>query len=256
MNSPKRISLFLILSLLALGCAGGLPNSNKEYRVKQVIDGDTIELDGGERVRYLGLDTPETRKRQGETWVYAPQPYAEKAKEFNRQLVEGRFIRLEFDIQKRDKYNRLLAYCFVGDTFVNARILEEGLALLYTSSPNVKYVDLLVKKQQEARQNNRGIWGEIQVIAPKDAQAWLNQIVTVEGRVSSLYQSSKVSILNFSRSKFKAVIFKDDYPVFMSAGVSLSSYKGKTVRLSGKVREYKDNFEIIVRHPSSIEVMD
>ena len=257
MNTKKAGGLFFLCLFFAFGCAGNIPDSNKEYRVREVIDGDTIELDNGQMVRYIGIDTPETRKRQGDSWVYAPEPYAEKAKEFNRQLVEGKGLRLEFDVQKKDKYNRLLAYCFVGDTFVNSRILEEGLAVLYTLAPNVKYADMLVKIQQEARQNNRGLWGALQVIQPQDAKRYLNQIVTVEGRVSSIYQSSRVTILNFGQSRFKAVIFKEEYPIFMASGVSIQkSYSGKTLRITGKLKEYKDNFEIILRHPSNVEVLD
>lgn len=252
---PKAI-FFLSASLLLFGCAD--TSYQKEYRVRNVIDGDTVELDNGSMVRYLGIDTPEIRKRRDDgSWSYAPEPYGEKAKEFNRQLVENKTVRLELDVQKKDKYNRLLAYCFAGDVFVNAKLLEEGLALLYTWPPNVKYADLLVKMQEEARRNNRGLWGELAVIPSKDAKRYLNQMVTVEGRVTSIRQSDKVSILNFGQSKFKAVIFKETFPVFMASGISIpQTYKGKTVRVTGRIKEYKDTFEIIVRHPSSIEAAD
>ena len=83
------------------------------------------------------------------------------------------------------------------DTFVNAKILQEGFALLYTIPPNVKYVDLLVKAQEDARKNNRGLWAEIPVIPVKEAGKYLNQVAVVEGKVSSVYQSAKVTILNF-----------------------------------------------------------
>lgn len=251
-----RTNLFLSVSLLLLGCAD--TSYQKEYRVKNVIDGDTIELDNGQMVRYLGIDTPEIRKRQDDgSWSYAPEPYGEKAKEFNRQLVENKTVRLELDVQKKDKYNRLLAYCFTGGVFVNAKLLEEGFALLYTWPPNVKYADLLVKMQEEARRNNRGLWGELALILSRDASRYLNQIVIVEGRVSSIRQSTKVSILNFGRSKFKVVIFKEAFPVFMASGISIpQAYKGKTVRVTGRIKEYKDTFEIIVRHPSAIEAVD
>lgn len=255
-NYSAKIHLFFILSLFLFGCLQAA-TSNKEYRVRQVIDGDTIELDNGSMVRYIGIDTPEVRKRQDGSWVYAPEPYGEKAKEFNRRLVEGKLVRLEFDVQKKDKYDRFLAYCFADGVFVNAKMLEEGFALLYTISPNVKYVDLLVEKQKAARQNSRGLWAEPVIIAPKDAKQYLNQIVTVEGRVSSVRQSSKVSILNFGQSKFKAVIFKEEFPFFLASGISIpKAYKGKTLRVTGKVQEYKDDFEIIIRHPSAIEVVD
>lgn len=251
----RKTALFLALCLFSFGC-GDTFSASKEFKVRKVIDGDTIELDDNQSVRYIGIDTPETRKREGDTWVYAGEPFAEKAKDFNRQLVEGKIARLESDVQKKDKYGRILAYCFVGDTFVNAKILEEGLGLLYTIPPNVKYIDLLVKAQEEARTNNRGLWAEIPVIPAPEAGKYLNQAAVVEGKVSSIYQSAKVTILNFGRSDFKVVIFKNDLASFMAAGVSISAYKGKSLRISGKVKKYKDNFEIIVSHPSSIEAID
>ncbi len=252
----KGIFLLIILPFFLFACLLG-SSASKEYRVRNVIDGDTVELDNGSKVRYIGIDTPETRRRHGDSWVYEPQPYAEKAKELNRQLVGGKTVRLEFDVQRKDKYGRLLAYCFVDDLFVNAKMLEEGMAFLYTLSPNVKYVDLLVEKQKAARQNNRGLWGELAIIAPKEANRYLNQIVAVEGKVSSLRQSSKVSILNFGQSRFKVVIFKEEFPFFLASGISIpKAYKGKTVRVTGKIQEYKGAFEIIVRHPSAIEVLE
>lgn len=256
MSPVRNIRLFFILPFFLLGCLQAA-SSNKEYRVRQVIDGDTIELDNGQKVRYIGIDTPEVRKRQGSSWVYAPEPYAEKAKDYNRQLVEGKPVRMEFDLQKKDKYDRLLAYCYVDDVFVNAKMLEEGFAFLYTISPNVKYVDLLVDKQKSARQNNRGIWAEPVIIPAKDAKHYLNQMVTVEGKVSSVRQTTKVSILNFGQSGFKAVVFKGEFPFFLSQGISIpKAYKGKTVRITGKIKEYKGDPEIIIQHPSAIEVID
>ena len=68
-------------------------------------------------MRYIGIDTPETRKREGDAWVYVGEPLAEKVKDFNRRMVEGKVARLELDVQKKDKYGRLLAYCFVEDNF-------------------------------------------------------------------------------------------------------------------------------------------
>mgnify|MGYP001581968862 CR=1 FL=1 len=254
MTYLKKSLFFLLAVCLLFGC--GQPQSGADFRVKRVIDGDTVELENGQTVRYLGIDTPETRRKEGEKWIYSPDAYAEEAKEFNRKMVEGKSLRLEFDVQRQDKYKRLLAYCFVDGEFVNARLLEEGYALLYTSPPNVKYADILLKMQENARRNNKGLWAGISVIAAKDARHYLNKIVTVEGKVSSVYQSPKVTILNFGQSRFKGVIFKNEFPVFMAQGVSLSGYKGRLVRITGKVKEYKDDFEIIIRHPSDIETVE
>ena len=82
-----------------------------------------------------------------------------EAAEFTKKLVEGKRIRLEFDIQQRDKYGRLLAYVFLEDgTFVNAEIVKEGYAQVMTIPPNVKYQDLLLKIQEKARDNQKGLW--------------------------------------------------------------------------------------------------
>ena len=124
--------------------------------VERVVDGDTVVLVGGERVRYIGVDTPELHHPKKPV-----QPYAREAAEFNRRLVEGKKVRLEFDVDRRDKYNRLLAYVFLEDgRFVNAELLKEGYAQLLTFPPNVKYVDLFTGLQKQARENNRGLWGK------------------------------------------------------------------------------------------------
>lgn len=123
--------------------------------VRRVVDGDTAVLADGERVRYIGLDTPELHHPRKPV-----QYYAREAAEFNRKLVEGKSVRLEFDVQRRDRYGRLLAYLFLEDgTFVNGELLRQGYAQLLTIPPNVKYADRFVELQREARQAKRGLWG-------------------------------------------------------------------------------------------------
>ena len=88
------------------------------------------------------------------------QPGAEEATEANRALVEGKKVRLEYDVQKQDKYGRTLAYVYLEDgTFVNAELVKQGYAQVATYPPNVKYVDLFQKYQQEAQKEKRGLWG-------------------------------------------------------------------------------------------------
>lgn len=135
-----------------------LPTRAVEARVTGVIDGDTIEIEGGERVRYIGIDTPEIRRRGRRGWEYRPEPLAEDAKEYNRRLVMGRRVRLEFDVQERDRYGRLLAYVYVDGTLVNAELVRQGYAVLATYPPNVRYVERFRRLQAEAREAGRGVW--------------------------------------------------------------------------------------------------
>jgi len=127
-------------------------------RVVRVIDGDTIEVCcigwKRESIRYIGIDTPETSHP---TKSFAA--YGKEAKEANRKLVDGKAVRLEFDVQQRDRHGRLLAYVYLEDgTFVNARLVEQGYAQVMTVPPNVKYQELFLKLQQDARTASRGLW--------------------------------------------------------------------------------------------------
>lgn len=130
------------------------PGRTRTAVVERAVDGDTIVLVGGERVRYVGMDTPELHHPRKPV-----QPYAREAWIVNRQLVEGRRVRLEFDVQPRDRYGRTLAYVFLEDgTFVNAELVRQGYAQILTIPPNVKYQDRFLALQREARQQRRGLW--------------------------------------------------------------------------------------------------
>ena len=137
--------------------------------VKRVVDGDTLQLVSGERVRLIGIDTPEIhessklyrdsqRTRQD---IQTIKELGRRAFEFTKKLVEGERVSLEFDVEKHDKYGRILAYVYLKDgTFVNAEIVKQGYASLMTIPPNVKYADLFRRLYQEARMNKRGLWAE------------------------------------------------------------------------------------------------
>ncbi len=251
-----RLAVILLLASVTLYGANCQRVDYNAVRVSQVIDGDTIVLVNNRHVRYIGLDTPELRKNVEGRWVYEPMPFSEEAKAFNQRLVEGKVVRLEFDLEKKDKYNRLLAYCFAGDTFVNAKLLEEGLGLLYTRVPNIKYVDLLVKSQKQARDNKKGIWQEVKIVSPENAALFLGRTQTVEGRVRNVSITEKAIYLNFGqdyKKDFTAVIFKDDLGLFnRDELISSNFYKGRRLRVTGLIKEYNGP-EIIVNHPWQIE---
>jgi micrococcal nuclease len=123
-----------------------------------VVDGDTIQVCcigwKREKVRYIGINTPETKHPTKEV-----EHFGEEAAEANRKLVDGKTVRLEFDVQQQDKYGRTLAYIYLEDgTFVNAWLVENGYAMVMTFPPNVKYEGLFRKLQREAREARRGLW--------------------------------------------------------------------------------------------------
>ena len=124
--------------------------------VVRIVDGDTIHVRVGgrvEKVRYIGVNTPEVHHpTKGE------EPGGREATEVNRRLVEGRTVRLELDVQGRDRYGRLLAYVWVGDVMVNAELVRLGYAQVMTVPPNVRYQQMFLKLQREAREAGRGLW--------------------------------------------------------------------------------------------------
>jgi len=120
--------------------------------VKRVIDGDTIQLEGGERVRYIGIDAPETEySKKG------VEAFSKEATEANRKLVEGKSVRLEYDRQVRHD-NRLLAYVYAGEIFVNGELVRKGFALYSPFGPNRAKNTLLSQYENEARKNKVGLW--------------------------------------------------------------------------------------------------
>ncbi len=140
------------LWLLCLVLMGALalvaPTTADEFgRVKQVYDGDTILLDDGRKVRYLGINAPEYQ-----------EPFYLKAKRLNESLVLGERVRLEFGEEGTDTFNRLLAYVYVGDQMVNARLVQEGLAHAFFIGPRRRHDGLLLRLQDEAKQRKLGMW--------------------------------------------------------------------------------------------------
>src|SRR3990167_5190540 len=104
--------------------------------ITKVIDGDTVEIEGGSRVRLIGIDTPET--------VDPSRPvgcYGREASNFTKSQLEGKEVRLEKDISETDRYGRLLRYVWIGDVFFNETLVKEGYAQSSTYPPDVKYQD-------------------------------------------------------------------------------------------------------------------
>ncbi|MBE0448226.1 MAG: thermonuclease family protein [Actinobacteria bacterium] len=144
------------------------PINTIEALVVRVVDGDTIQitLNGKkEKVRLIGVDTPETKHPSKPVEAYGKQ-----AEEYTRSKLSGRTVFLELDVQERDKYGRVLAYVWltqpskISDSEIrakmfNAHLLLDGYAQLATYPPNVKYVDHFTKYQVEARNADRGLWG-------------------------------------------------------------------------------------------------
>ena len=150
----KHICLSAILSLLVLSLNACLPASTATdtISVTIVIDGDTVVISTGEKVRYIGIDTPE---------VFPEEPFGQEATKANRELVLGKSVRLEKDVSETDKYGRLLRYVWVDDIMVNMELVRRGLAVAKAYPPDTKYRALLEAAELEARLAGRGMWAQV-----------------------------------------------------------------------------------------------
>src|SRR3954453_13739578 len=162
---PRLRGIALLLALGFAGCergaggGGGAPAARAQVgRVVRVVDGDTIRVRLGgreERVRYIGVDTPETVKPGTPV-----QCFGRAASAYNKRLVRGRSFRLVFDAERRDRYGRLLAYVYRGPDglFVNAELVRRGFAQTLTIPPNVAHAAELRALAGRARRDGRGLW--------------------------------------------------------------------------------------------------
>lgn len=159
--------------------------ATEEARVVRVVDGDTIIVDrgrGDERLRYIGIDTPETVKPASPIeWMGA------EASAANRALVEGAVVVLEKDVSETDQYARLLRDVWLradgGWRLVNLELVRDGYARVSTYPPDVKYADLLLAAQVVARDNDRGLWGAgpLNFLSPEDGVTVTTKTIVVRG---------------------------------------------------------------------------
>jgi micrococcal nuclease len=124
-----------------------MPENTQAAVVKYVVDGDTVELADGRKVRYIGINTPERG-----------QPFYAEATEMNRQFVENKPVQLEFDLETFDRYGRTLAYVWSNGVQVNYQMIRQGYANAFTVQPNVRYDQLFRQMEREAREAGRGLW--------------------------------------------------------------------------------------------------
>jgi len=143
-------------SVTNLEALGEVDKFGREFvLVDRVVDGDTIELSDGRKVRYIGIDTPETKDPRKEV-----QCFGEEASAYNQDLVEGKVVAIEADVVDKDRYDRLLRYVWLEDEMINKKLVAEGYAYASSYPPNVKYQTQFKLAQQQAREQNLGLWAE------------------------------------------------------------------------------------------------
>ena len=236
--------------------------------VTKVIDGDTFLIEGGYSVRILGIDADERG-----------YPCYQAAKERLEELILNKEVRLEKEKEDFDQYCRYLRYVFVDDKNVSLKLVKEGLAVARFSPENIKYREEIFLAEKEARENKIGCkWGNVAKVEEKTEFQWKNLTqdktglkvidacqagnyygdeIIVEGKVVDAYLSKKNNVfLNFGKPYpnqcFSAVIFSSD--LYKFGDNPEKYYNQKIVRIRGKIQEYQEKPEIILKDLSQIEV--
>jgi micrococcal nuclease len=246
----------------APGCRGN-PYFSEDTEmgiVKTVIDGDTIEFANGKKVRYIGIDTPEIRRREGKDWVFRPDIYGIEAKERNAALVGGKPLRLKFDIEKQDKYGRYLAYVYANGVMVNYTLVREGFATVHTFPPNIRFYKKLVEYQREAFNARRGLWGTLKEIKASEAGRYGGAFCIVSGKVLAKgFSRGRVwlDLVSDVPGHLNLLIYSRNLALFKAEGIDpLEYYEGKQVEVFGKIHGNDNRPEMVIDNPFQIKVLE
>lgn len=224
------------------------PSSSSQalVRVVKVYDGDTIVLDGGDKVRLLGINTPEVAGHRK-----SEEAGGEEAKAWLRREIQGRRVRVEQDVSTRDKYQRLLAHVFREDgTHINLALVDAGLATTDIHPPNLKYVNLLVEAERRAERAQRGIWN----LAEYQAKV----VEFTRNRKLSGWQRLVGKPIAVEKGRgYWRLQFPDQFSVripeeHLSLFPPLHTYLHQMIEARGWVSHRGDRYSVLVRHPSAL----
>lgn len=255
----------LAVSVVLAGA--GTPAS--QARVVWVLDGDTVELDTGVRVRYLGIDAPELRRRVGGRWVEVPDPWSREAAALNRSLVLHQSVEIEGDQERLDPYGRTLAYVYThppptedggaARLFVNEALVEAGLAFVSVIPPNLKRLEPLLAAQERAKAGRVGLWVGLDAppVPPASAAQAVGRVVTVEGVIQRVRRGRRGVVLEFEgggEPGFAGTIHEGALASFAARRVDpVTAYTGRSARVYGLV-ENEPHPRIVIHSPAQIEI--
>ncbi len=244
------IRFFFVISLLFCAqtiIAGTLSWVSQErwVTVQRVLDGDTFKTTQGEKIRLLGINTPEIRHDTSPA-----QPFGNAAKKVLTRLIEGKQVRLGFDKEKKDKYGRTLAHVYLRDgLWVNAELVRLGMAHVYTFVPNIKKAKALTHIENSAIQNKIGMWAHSRwkILKPKDlSQRVLGQFRLIHG----ILMKGNKSLWRLQLGKL-AVTVPKKYRKWFGRGLKFKA--GDSVLVRGRLRmSKKGQWFISVHTPTDI----
>ncbi len=231
--------------------------------VAQVVDGDSVLLSNGDKIRLIGIQAPKLALgREG----FKDWPLAKEAKEALEEIALGKTVRLEYGGARVDRYDRVLAHLFIlsekKEIWVQKEMLERGFARVYSFADNRSCLETLLQAEASARVERKNIWANSYYnIRYADKPSKLLPLVDhyelVEGAVLSAKRVGSRRYLNFGeiyKNDFTVVIEKSAWRLFEKAGIKLSDYQNALIRVRGWIEIYGGP-RIEVTHPEQIEIL-
>ena len=218
--------------------------------IKKIIDGDTLILDDGARIRLIGINAPEIKNKK---YHRKAEPFADQAKRTLTQLLQHRPIKATYDTERKDKYQRHLLHLYnAKQQNINALMLEKGMAFLASTPPNVALVECYQLAQRNAQKKKNGLWKH----APIHASAikrpkYTKGFISAQGIITDITRTKKSIWLTLS-PQTTIRIAKRDWKWFDS--LPIETWLQQSAMVNGYFHWYNDQAVIMLRHPSMISL--
>jgi len=253
---PVAAGLVLVVAAASVAAAGGL-GEGPTARAVAVVDGDTLVLDDGGKVRLVGIQAPKLPlgRPNFQAW-----PLADRAKAALERLTLDRRLRLSFGGRRIDRHGRLLAHLHDdAGRWIQGEMLRQGLARVYSFADNRALVPEMLALERAARESRRGIWSHpyYRVLKASETPKFKAGFQLVEGRVLDASIVKGRAYLNFGpdwRTDFTVSVAPSRRRLFEAAGIALGDYAGRRVRVRGWLKSYNGPL-IEATHPEQIEVL-
>lgn len=225
-----------------------IPDTRVFVRVEKVIDGDTVSLANGEKIRLLSINAPEVDSR-----FRSAESGGEEAKRWLASRIEGKSVRIETDVTRRDKYGRFLAHAFTSEgDHVNLELVRMGLAAVNIHPPDLAYSKEMLRAQTLSEGERSGIWGDsayapiaIDGLSRENAKGWRR----LYGVPTGVRRGRNFEYLIFSPT-FDVRIPLEHRKLFSD----ISSYIGRSVEVRGWPSRRGEHFSVLARHPSALVI--
>ena len=159
MRKKKFLYVIPEIIILSILFSNFVSDAKDLHTVQLIYDGDTIKLADSRRIRFIGINAPEIEHKSLNGKIIRAEPFGDQAKNYTKTLLNRKKVFLELDKGKQDRYGRVLAYVFLPDgTFINKKLIEEGLAYCLPNRTNNRYEKTLLKAQKGAMHSKKGLW--------------------------------------------------------------------------------------------------